>query len=578
MARPVTGKIMEDKIWVRKKNGTYYCYQRRRVWKDGKAVLLGKTLLGKADKIGGELRQTRPKRPAGSRGENEDAPPKASRKHTGMMEIIDFIGRESGVDEDLYASVDAPIAQKLLSLARYVVGTGGDTYPGIEEWMFTHPLPYTHPITEDVYRPLLDIAGIDESMRQNYFRNRFAREGGLALSVAYDATTQNSVTVNPESRDGENKCKNGKPSVKVLVLYSLESRQPLAYFKQPGNIPDIISINTALSQAKALGAKGDILIVTDNGFASEENLAATMRSGHHFLTRLKNGWKWVRDEIDKHGDELRNASNCIMSFPTVKGITVALTREFRYKRAYGSKAKGLEAGDTDKFKRRIYMHIYYDAARKEKEDREFMENLAEIKKAIEDGQELTEEAGKTVDAYLSVKERKGKKTVAFLNGKIDEACRCNGVFVLASDKRKDKEEALRIYRKREWIEDYFERFKQYADGSTSRTGSPENLQGRMFVQFLAMGYIEFIQEKIRKLKETLGVANGDPSHDTEESLKKERGLRHWLEKRSAHRVLTWFDAYETVEVSIDVTKRRWSTATIERDRLFLKLLGMPDGR
>jgi hypothetical protein len=45
MARPVTGKIMEDRLWVKQKNGTWYCYERKRVWEDGKAKNISKTLL-----------------------------------------------------------------------------------------------------------------------------------------------------------------------------------------------------------------------------------------------------------------------------------------------------------------------------------------------------------------------------------------------------------------------------------------------------------------------------------------------------------------------------------------------------
>ena len=62
MARPVTGKVMEDRVWVGQPNGTWYCYLRRRVWRDGKTVELERRLLGKADERGGELRPTRPKR------------------------------------------------------------------------------------------------------------------------------------------------------------------------------------------------------------------------------------------------------------------------------------------------------------------------------------------------------------------------------------------------------------------------------------------------------------------------------------------------------------------------------------
>ena len=160
------------------------------------------------------------------------------------------------------------------------------------------------------------------------------------------------------------------------------------------------------------------------------------------------------------------------------------------------------------------------------------------------------------------------------DSEIEKACKHNGMFALVSDYYKEADTALAFYRKREWIEDYFERFQQKADGNTSRTGNPENLNGRLFVQFIAMCYIEELHERIREMKSKLGISNGDSAHDTKDNLDKEKALKNWLKKRSMYRILKWFDAYETVEVSSEIQKRRWNSESIERDRLFLKLLGM----
>ena len=76
------------------------------------------------------------------------------------------------------------------------------------------------------------------------------------------------------------------------------------------------------------------------------------------------------------------------------------------------------------------------------------------------------------------------------------------------------------------------------------------------------------------MKGELGVPNGDASHDSKTNLDAELELRRWLEKRSMHNTLLWFDAYETFVVSTDITKRKWGTESTARDRLFLNKLGM----
>ena len=577
MARPISGKIMEDNIWVKQANGSYYCYNRKRVWEDGRVKTVSKKLLGKSDTKGGELQPTRGKRSpvatASTQSMSEDVHVNASRQHTGMMDIIDYIGKISGIDDDLYSITDCPTAEKIISIARYIVGTDGQTFPGIEEWMLTHPVPYVYPITEDVYLNLFNDIGLDESLRQSFFKCRFAREPDLVLLVAYDSSTENSVSKNPEARLGMNKDHNGKPAVKILVLYSLHTRRPLAFFKQPANVPDIISIQNVISQLKALGAK-NVAIITDNGFTSDDNLGAILHSKHHSLTRVKTNRVWIKKEIDEHEDELNLASNIMRNDLGVKGITIKLKRRFSYIRTYKSTKKSLKAGERDYFEKTVYLHIYRDTCRKEKEDKDFISELLDIEKLIQRGEILSEYAASLRDKYLNV-EQNGEEIIVVRNNKaIDDACRNNGIFALVSDYFKDTNEALGLYRKREWIEDFYERLKQNADGDTSRTGDADKLYGRLFVQFIAMSYIEELHEMLRRMKEKLGVPNGNPEHDIKENLDKEKELKQWLKHRSLYRILKWFDAHDTIEVSPNIKKVRWSTEVIARDMLFLKLLGM----
>ena len=573
MARPVSGNIAKSRLWVKQKDGTFYCYERERIWKDGKDIST-KKLLGKADEKYGELRPTRPKKEARKPDDNAKQPAiVASRQHTGMMDILEFIGKDSGIDEDLMNSTDLPTAQKIISLARYIVGTDGQTFPGIEEWMLTHPVPYKFPITEDVYKELFDDLGNDETIYQEFFKSRLDREDDLVLVVAYDSSTETSVSDNPEARIGMNKDHNGKKAIKIICIYSLRTRRPLIFGKQPGNIPDVISVQNVLDQFSALGIK-KVLLVTDGGYSSEDNLGSVLHSQNHTLTRVRLGWSWVKAEVEKHKEDIQSVLNIMPTDTGVKGITVSMTRSFRYRRTYGSKKKGLTAGDYDRFERKIFLHLYYDTRRKEEEDRKFIDDLADIKSLIESGTELNDVAQLKADKYLDITEKKGTITVTYRKDTVENACKYNGMFALLSDYCGTANEALDLYRKREWIEDFFERFQQCADGNTSRTGDPENLEGRLFVQFIAMCYIEELHERIRQMKSVLGKKTGDPEHDTKDNLDKETALKTWLKKRSMFRTLVWFDAHETVEVSSEIRKRRWHTEIIDRDRLFLKKLGM----
>lgn len=97
----------------------------------------------------------------------------------------------------------------------------------------------------------------------------------------------------------------------------------------------------------------------------------------------------------------------------------------------------------------------------------------------------------------------------------------------------------------------------------------------MFVQFVTLCYYEYLSEQIRQMKQSLGVENGDPSHDTKDMLKAEKKLLTWVRNTPVYLLLQWFDAVEKVKVSSKLLSKRWTTEITERDSLFLEKLGIP---
>ncbi len=61
---------------------------------------------------------------------------------------------------------------------------------------------------------------------------------------------------------------------------------------QPGNLPDVSSIENALEQFSVLGVD-HAEIVTDNGYYSEQNLSEMLQKGYGFVTLAKTNLKWI---------------------------------------------------------------------------------------------------------------------------------------------------------------------------------------------------------------------------------------------------------------------------------------------
>jgi transposase len=150
-----------------------------------------------------------------------------------------------------------------------------------------------------------------------------------------------------------------------------------------------------------------------------------------------------------------------------------------------------------------------------------------------------------------------------------------GYFALVSNCEKDPFECLLKYRQREAIEFFFESGKQRADGNRTRVWSSECLMGRMFVQFVALCYYEYLSEQLRQIKQSLASEIANPEGETSQTLKIKKKLLSWLKNTPVYLTLQWFDAVEEVRVSTKLLSRRWTTEITARDRLFLEKLGVP---
>lgn len=583
MARKPTGKVTRNRAQVLQKNGDIYIYEREYKYnpETRKTERILNKLVAKIPKGTDREVPTRPKRKANGTADNSNSSlPQllASRQHTGLTDILEHVGKVSGIDHALFSSTDHGTALKIISIARFLVASSGDSLPHIQTWQLTHPIPYEEGITEDIYYTLCKNIGKDETLRQRFFQER-CRQLGRHPLIAFDSTTQSTYSGNQiDARYGFNKDKDGLKTIKYLTLYSVDDRQPVAFTKQPGNLPDVTSLSNALKQLNVLGLCRPE-IVTDNGYYSEGNLADMCLGGFRFITLVKTSIAWVRKELDVHKDDIVTIKNRRTELSGIYCYTVMLTHTFEKIRKYASRKKGLEKGTVETFDKKIYLHLYYNPIKKENDDNAFYTQMEELKKLIEKGSPvdgLSVAAQKKAGKYLNIKQtREGKiRSVTYKEEECKEVCRYHGYFALVTNHEKDCFEALKKYRKREKVEEYFQMAKEEADASKPRVWYADHLMGRMMVQFIALAYEDYLRYRIGRMKAELGKENGDPLHDTKENLTAEQNLKKWLVGISFSNILRWFDAYETTKVSTKISQYRWSTETTTRDRLFLEKLGM----
>lgn len=570
MPRKASGKPKIQRIQRPQANGDIYIYDVTTLYNPAKrynehvsSVLVGKIPVGETEMV--------PTRPRKSTKKSDI---EATRINVGVTDILSWIGKQSGIDKDIYDSTDKGTAQKILSIAWFWMANQDRTIRHIEEWQISHRVPYSEGLSEDICYLLMKQLGIDVSISQNYFRNR-ATHASSKASIAVDTTTISSYSENlNDVRYGYNKDGSDLATVKLLTLFSLEDHQPIAFMRQPGNIPDVISVLNALKQLSVFGMSKP-LVVLDGGFFSDENIFTFMQRHTKFLMRGPLDGRWIRPELDTVMDTFETPSNVCPYDSNVYGTTVSITLQFDSERKYTR--NGISKGDTVSVEHRIYLHFFLNVDKARIEKAALLDEIKSVKQQLEQGVDerlLTKSEQNIVRKYLKIRRTPKRFSVNMDDDAILKETLYYGYFILLSNNKMGTFEALREYRLREKTEEGFRIDKQYNDAHVTRSKTTTSLEGRFFCQFVAYGYEEYFQSEINRVKKSLAVPTGDPIHDNSDTFKKEKALLNWLNKMSVSKLFDWFDAIQETTVNSKIGKNRWRTETIERDRLFLRKLGV----
>ena len=126
MPKRITGKTHVGERRERRPNGDIYIYERITAYnkKTKKTYTLSQTLKGK---IKSGTQETTPTRPKKRKGEGNFIG--AMRQHTGLTDILGWVGKASSIDDNVLSSFSEGDAGKILSIARYWIGSDGNTLP-----------------------------------------------------------------------------------------------------------------------------------------------------------------------------------------------------------------------------------------------------------------------------------------------------------------------------------------------------------------------------------------------------------------------------------------------------------------
>jgi len=157
--------------------------------------------------------------------------------------------------------------------------------------------------------------------------------------------------------------------------------------------------------------------------------------------------------------------------------------------------------------KRYYSYLYLDEKRRVEERERFLSRVLEIEKKVEepelsknreDLKEFLSENVKGWEKIFEIVEHGGvfkiKRKEKGINCQLEKM----GTMILLSNKMLDGKEVLRLYKRKDVVEKFFDNMKHDIERKRLRIHSQETFEGRLFLDFLALIIYSMISSVMRK--------------------------------------------------------------------------------
>ena len=472
------------------KTGVTYAYESISYWDKVKQQSRAKRkCIGRVDPETKEIIPTRKRKaPVSEKNRREPVPIiKATRNFYGATYLFDRIGEDMGVIEDLKTCFPDSYRQ-ILSLAYYLIMEDKNPLSRFPRWAAIHRHPYGEVISSQRSSELF--ASISEDAKQQFFHLQSKRRVEKEY-LAYDSTSISSYSkCLKQVRYGKNKDHDPLPQINLTLLFGQQSRLPFYYRKLAGNIPDVKTLKKLLADMNSLDYR-KFKVVLDRGFFSAANINNLYKYHMKFLIGAKLSLKLVKTHLDKVRDEMRNWPYYSQDYQ-LYAYSLPTNWDYTQERPYKK--------DTIQEKRRMYIHIYFSPERALEDETAFNNRMAELQRELENGQRHPNHE-KIYAKFFDIKTTPVRGTKVSANEEaMAESKRNYGYFALVSNETKDAIEALEIYRNKDLVEKSFGNLKERLNLRRLAVSSEKSLDGKLFVQFMALIFLSCITRKMQEKK------------------------------------------------------------------------------
>jgi transposase len=231
-----------------------------------------------------------------------------------------------------------------------------------------------------------------------------------------------------------------------------------------------------------------VKVVLDRGFYSKKNIDLLYKNHQKFIVGVKLGLNYVKNILEEERANLQLWSNLETQFGTY-GICRTIGWEYEQERPY--------KGDTIKDKRRAYLLLFYNPVKAAKDQADMNDYLTNLYNDLMDNTRKDYHR-KEYDKYFTVTEtpKRGRKVVPKEDA-MREVAKNYGYFALLSNEVSDPFETLSIHRSKDIVEKGFGNLKERLNFRRMQVSSELSLNGKLFVEFIALIYLSYIKKKMQ---------------------------------------------------------------------------------
>ena len=473
-----------------KRSGITYAYETKGYWdKEKKQARSHRTLIGRVNTDGqiiatdGRCRKNKD----GVKYTRKRGPvpiTQTARYFYGATYLFDEIGKMTGLTEDIKTCFP-DMYKQILSIAYFLILDDNSSLMHFPHWAMSHQHPFDDIITSQRSSKLF--ASIDEEKTRHFFRLQGKRRIETEY-WAYDSTSISSYSETlKQVKYGKNKENDLLPQINLLLIFGEQSGLPFYYRKLAGNIPDVTTVRTLLKELDILGYS-NVKLVMDRGFYSEMNINQLFQYHEKFIMAARCTLAFVHERIKCWHETIKDL-NCYDEASCLYYRSEIISWQYSQKRPYKK--------DLLTAKRRMYLHVFFNSEKAADQEKAFNAKLLKMQRELKNN-ECKKSHEKAYQKFFTVKKIRGKITVvAIKQDAVKTARECHGYFALVTNEIKDPIQALQIYRTKDVVEKAFGNIKERLNCRRLLVSSEASLNGKLFVEFLALIIISYIHKKMQ---------------------------------------------------------------------------------